>query len=830
VLLLLVACATPKPNGAAAPANQAPAGGGAVVTLQPLPPTDTVGQPGSGDLVIADQGATKAIVVVAEAAGPREKQAAADLVKYIELMSGAQPALANTGTQITDALKRGGDHPLIIVGALALKELPALQQRLDKAAKKNPALRADAIVIKRQGNRVYVAGTNDEAHYYAAAKLLREWGCRWFLPSEFGECIPEQPTLKVGRIDYAYGTPFEVRGYWISWNGEQKGRKEFSLRNMMNDVCVGGGHSLGQYVKEVIPPGKTMMNIPIAEDQTADAVANHPEAIRKFAAGEDFSLGMEDGLYQSDSQLDAELRAGLTDKYFLSSTLTDNFLVFYNKVCARLLAKYPQSRSHIGFLAYSNITIPPQRAITAAKPLVMSLAPIDIDPNHAMTDPRSPPKGEYREMMRRWSQVMEGRMFIYDYDQGMLVWRDIPNPIAPWIGTDIREYARAGILGVNTECRNAIATVFLNLYLRGQLLWDPQAEVSDLLADFYPRFYGPAAEPMADYWNALHQAWADTLVTEHEHLVIPAIYTPELVAELRQHLGAAEAKMKDLAARPGDQPRDWKKFEERMQFTRLSFNLIAQYTGAGRAAAREVDYAKAAAQGDQAIATRLELGNLNTTFTTRIIPTMPVPETKNNGPAWLMGEIEQYRKLGQLTDGTRGTLVAKLPIEWAFRRDPHDTGVASGFAYNPVDLAYWNQHGQEFTPERRKDYPTTEWEMLRTDLYAQAQGVLHPDWQSFTGHLWYRTSVDLTKNQAAPGKKLHIMFPGLFNEAWLYVNGHLVAYRPFSKLWWLSDYTFEWDVDLTGQVKPGENAITVRLNNPHHFGGMFRRPFLYEAK
>jgi len=36
-------------------------------------------------------------------------------------------------------------------------------------------------------------------------------------------------------------------------------------------------------------------------------------------------------------------------------------------------------------------------------------------------------------------------------------------------------------------------------------------------------------------------------------------------------------------------------------------------------------------------------------------------------------------------------------------------------------------------------------------------------------------------------------------------------------------------VDLTGKLKPGENLIALRIDNPHHFGGMFRRPFLYRA-
>jgi hypothetical protein len=67
----------------------------------------------------------------------------------------------------------------------------------------------------------------------------------------------------------------------------------------------------------------------------------------------------------------------------------------------------------------------------------------------------------------------------------------------------------------------------------------------------------------------------------------------------------------------------------------------------------------------------------------------------------------------------------------------------------------------------------------------------------------------------------------LFNECWLYVNGRLVAHRPFTEPWWRSDYKFEWAVDLAGHLQPGTNLIALRGFNPHHFGGMFRRPFLY---
>ena len=52
----------------------------------------TAGTAGANDLVIAQGGASTATIVVSAQAGKWEKQAAEDLQKYIERMSGAKPA------------------------------------------------------------------------------------------------------------------------------------------------------------------------------------------------------------------------------------------------------------------------------------------------------------------------------------------------------------------------------------------------------------------------------------------------------------------------------------------------------------------------------------------------------------------------------------------------------------------------------------------------------------------------------------------------------------------------------------------------------------------
>jgi len=764
--------------------------------------------PCADDLVIADAGKTAATIVVSPQAGEWEKRAAADLARCIELMSGAKAPVANAP----------GGGPVIFVGAAALEAEPALKEALVSVAKKNPVVRADAIVMRRKGDRVFLAGANDESHYFAAAQLLQDWGCRWYLPTDFGECVPEQPRLTIGALERAYAPPFEIRQYWLSWNGDGTGAKEFRRRNFMIDTSMAGmGHALGGYTKKLIPAGKTMFNVPLAEDATAKEVAAQIEA--EYAKGvEGISLAIEDGNYTSDSARDKELQAGIYDKYALQPSNTDAMLTLYNNVAKALREKHPNSKTRIGGMAYANVTIPPQRVLKIEPNIVMWLAPIDIDPNHGMDDPNSPPRQEYREMLYRWAQLAEGRLIIYDYDQGQLVWRDLPNPSQHAFAQDVKHYRKAGILGIGTESRGAMATTFLNLFFRGQLMWNPDADVKALLAEFYPKFYGPAAAPMAEYWNAVFAAWENTLSTEHEYFVAPAIYTPLLIASLKEKLTQAQKAVETLRAK-ATPSRNEKLYLDRMRFTELGFEVLDSYMAMVRAAAGEVDYKTAVAAGERGLAAREKLTVMNGTFTT-------YKNIGENGAAWWPGEVQQMRDLLKLTDGAKGTLVARTPLEWAFRRDPHDTGLAHGWPYKDADVEFWNTKGKGISWEERKDYPDA-WEVLRTDFYVQGQGVRHPDRQSYTGHYWYQTALELKADEIAG--KVHLLFPGLFNECWLYVNGGLVGYRAFPEPWWRNDYKFEWDVDVAGKLKPGRNTITLRGLNPHHFGGMFRRPFLYRA-
>lgn len=730
----------------------------------------------AAELVVVGEGRPAPRVVVKADAGVWEKRAAADLADYIARMTGTN---AQAVAASPEALAEK-DAALLVVGGAAIEAEPSLADALSKAAKPKPLLRADAIVLRRTGNRVYLAGNNDEAHYYAVSAMLQRWGCRWYMPGEFGECIPKHAKLTVGDLNFAHGSPFEARRYWIAWNGDTTGMADFQRRNFMNSVHVPNGHALEHYVKDLVPKGKTPFNVPIAEDSTADHVAK--KVLPQFKAGKHVMLGMDDGIYQSDSPKDKELIALQYDKYFLTQSYTDAFMTFYNGVAERLRKEAPDSPAKIGFLIYSNITLPPVRVTEAKEPLVGYLAPIDIDPIHGMDDPRPGPRAEYRDMLYKWSKVMSGRLVIYDYDQSMLVWRDLPNPSHMAFRQDVKHYRKANILGVDTESRGAMATVFTNLFLRGQLMWDPDADVDALLADFYAKFYGPAAKPMAAYWGTIFKAWEDTACTEHEYFVIPAIYTRDLVARVEGMLKEAERAVEGTEQIHVD----------RIRFTRLGFDILDAYTRMIAASNTNCDYPAAVAHGERGLAARERLTEMNGTFTT-------YKKIGEHGYAWWPGEVKQYKELIPFVDGTRGTLVTKLPLEWDFQRDPKADGMK----------------------------PDGKWERVRSDVYLQAQGILADGLQSYVGHGWYRAEVELTDEQARGN--LHVKFPGLFNECWLNVNGQDIAHRPFKGVWWMNDYRFEWDVPLAGKLKPGKNTILLRINNPHHMGGMFRRPFLYRS-
>ncbi len=716
-------------------------------------------------------------VIVSDNAGPWEARAGQDLAQYLEKMLGQSVTSRSSLPPKPTGLE-------FVVGQLALELEPNLTKKLKNVAKEHPVFRADAIVIEKVGERIYLAGSNDDSHYFAVSAFLQKQGCRWYLPTEFGQCIPRLEALQLQNIDTVYAPPFEVRTYWISWNGDRSDYESFAHRNFFNlDRQLSGSHALGNLLPKPDEGEVLTLNAPETIKAVVDGLEKQQAQAQKKGQKAKLSVGISDAAQALKSEVDRDLSGRFYDKYFYTTAAADTFLPFYNAVCRELRDRQPDFAEKIGFLAYTNLTLPPQRDITADEPLVAFLAPIDIDPSHSLTDIRSPERLDFLGAVKRWAEVMQGRVIMYDYDQGMMVWRDIPEPSHEVFRQDVKVYRDLGILGFATESRNAIATTFTNLFFRGQLSWNPDFDVDTELELFYKNFYGPAAPSMKSYWSSIYDSFDKTLMIDHEFFVIPSLYPQALVSKLAADLATASA--------------DVEPYRSRLAFTRNAFEVLENYMKMTKAGASECDYRSASEFGTKGLEARDSLTERNPTFTTY----KKMPE---KGAAWWPGEVAYYESLAQKTDGTTGHLVTKLPLQWHFRMDPKDHGLWRGWGAT-------------------NDF--SQWDSLDTDQIPRAQGLVQEDFSNPEGFGWYACQVNLTKLDLKA--EIHLLFPGLFNDSWLYVNGHLIASRQQRDPWWGNAYTFEWETDVSQALQPGLNTFVVRTKFLQHPSGIFRRPFLY---
>src|SRR5262249_42888902 len=65
----------------------------------------------------------------------------------------------------------------------------------------------------------------------------------------------------------------------------------------------------------------------------------------------------------------------------------------------------------------------------------------------------------------------------------------------------LREYLAGNIRSMHMECGNNWGPHGRGYYVISKLLWNPDANVSEILADFYDRAFGPAAPAMKRYYE-----------------------------------------------------------------------------------------------------------------------------------------------------------------------------------------------------------------------------------------------------------------------------------------------------------------------------------------
>ena len=338
----------------------------------------------------------------AEAQRQRLRESVNDLALYLQKMSGA------TVEVITGDLPAGDPRIPIFVGARAAAVF-------GPPGKSAPYKQGFRMVVSPKG--VGFLGESDLATSYAIFELLDRLGCRWFMPGEMGEVIPEHKTIALKETDFSSAPFTTYRGVWYCDDA-------YARRNRHGGLKLNAGHALESYItpeeRKQHPEwvaevkGKpSARQLKWSSATLADTIAEKILARHAANPQSSYSLSPDDTHHWDESAADLALDAGDFDPTMQLVSKTDRLLVLCNRIAARVTAKEPDVL--FGMLAYVDYTRPPVREKVHPN-IVPQLAPITYSRAQPMTDDRVPGNKELRYLVEGWGKkAKQTSMYFYGW-------------------------------------------------------------------------------------------------------------------------------------------------------------------------------------------------------------------------------------------------------------------------------------------------------------------------------------------------------------------------------------------------------------------------------
>jgi hypothetical protein len=397
------------------------------------------------------------------------------------------------------------------------------------------------MVVSPRG--VGLLGESDEASSYAVYELLDRLGCRWFMPGELGEVIPDLKTVTLKEVDFSSAPATIFRGITYADAG-------YKRRNRYGGPKLAANHALEMYItkEDRVQHPEWMAEIggkphpkrlKWSSPTLADAVAEKILARHARSPKPSYSLSPDDGANWDQSKDDKALDAGDFDPTFQETSITDRLVVLCNRVATKVAAKEPDVL--LGMLAYVQYTRPPVREKLHPS-IVPLIAPITYSRAHPMNDDRVPGNKELRYLIEGWGQKAKlTGMYFYGW---FLSEPSAPNPMLARWGNDVPFVYQNNCRIWQPETIANFETSMHALYMGSRLAWDTSLKPQDVYDEINAKFYGHASKEMAAYWTYIDETWVKTPEYSgcgfgHMHR-----WTPERMAEARRLMNSAKAGCK----------------------------------------------------------------------------------------------------------------------------------------------------------------------------------------------------------------------------------------------------------------------------------------------
>jgi len=460
-------------------------------------------------LSLADDGRPLGPIVVPDDASSEVVEAAQELAGYLDRITGAAWDVVAEG--------EGGDGPGIFVG---------VTRRGRDAGVQTDGLAPDGFRIRTAAGGVFIVGADDAGTRFGVYELLEEHcGCRWFAPGEIGEVVPSDPGLAIPDLDYSEEPSFPSRSIWLSWGykiDREKYRRyaAWCRHNRLGGVDSNMGHNLHAALPYELFDGDPEL-FPLIDghrfrpSREADwqPCTSNPEVIRRIVADARryfdayphewlYSLSPIDGFGWCECE---DCRALDPPEYRDDRRYHKawRFVPFANAVADELAQSHPDRV--VGFYAYLGVLDPPT-GLRLRDNVVVGLCRYGRagDNFHPIPAPAevSEACAFYRQIIEGWAEVAH-QFVAREYFTMLLGPDDAVKRVAQaaHLADDIRYYRDHGFVGINSQAAPEWGSAGLNFYLAAKLMWDADADVPELLQDYYDKYYGPAGPMMRSYFE-----------------------------------------------------------------------------------------------------------------------------------------------------------------------------------------------------------------------------------------------------------------------------------------------------------------------------------------
>lgn len=433
---------------------------------------------------LASDGHAALPVVVGAQATPRVRKIAESLAQYLGRISDG-----------TFAVQPGDGLSGIAVGLPA--DFPKVAVPSTWGAK-DPTRREDC-VLRSHPQGLYVLGATELGVEHAVWDLLHRLGYRQFFPGPTWEVIPHERKLSIAvdveehpayygrRIWYGYGTWDYNAGPYADWCARNRAT---------SGIVLSSGHAYEGFLHKhkaefaahpeylgLVGGKRTSSKFCISNPGLRKLVIDDVLAhMAKDPANDSVSVEPSDGGGWCECEACAKL-----------GSISDRAVFLANEVATALHDKYPNTL--VGMYAYNYHSPAPN--ISAHPQVIIGVATAFIKGGQTLDD-----------LLQGWSA--KARMIgireyysIHPWDHDLPGAARAANPA--YLARTIPEFHAKGARFMSAESSDNWGPNGLGFYLAARMLWDvaEAKQVAELTDDFLARAFGPAKEPMREFYRQI---------------------------------------------------------------------------------------------------------------------------------------------------------------------------------------------------------------------------------------------------------------------------------------------------------------------------------------